>query len=535
MTIGENIACDDRRDGRQPSRNGREIFPDGRQIGRDGLGAFRERTATGPLWRQFARSVRNNVLAEVAVQGLRVSGMIVLARVLRPADFGVFRVLLVVGLFASVGNEAGVPDALIQRKDLRPEHQSTAWWISLAVALATTGILCAAAIPIARIMAMPELAGGIRLICLPILLEGTAVTANARLRRQLNFGALAAADVTAEIAFMAAALILLWRGLLVWSLPGGLAARFAVHAAAVWLADPHPPLGRPRADAARDLSGFASKVVGGRLLYVLSSNVDYLLVGQLLGSSALGFYALAWDLLRFVPDRLYRVAGRVALPTFCHLQEDDRALSRAYSDFVAYAARIVLPIVVCVVVAAPELIGTIYGERWIATAPALRLLSVGLAAAGLRIGIGSVYYAKGRPSLDIYLHGLRVSLIVAAVTLLYPMGLYAVSAGMSAVELLISGIGQWFACDLIKLRPSRLARATLPGLRVALLCGAATFAGKLAAEACHLSGPAVLLPIAAPPAALFSWLEGSDARQMISMAFERRSATRAAATVEQPT
>jgi polysaccharide transporter, PST family len=532
MTIGENIAYDDHRD--LTSRDGREISPNVRKIGRDGLGAFRERPATGPLWRQFARSVRNNALAEVAVQGLRVSGMIVLARVLRPADFGVFRVLLVVGLFASVGNEAGVPDALIQRKELRPEHQSTAWWISLAVALTTTGILYAAAIPISRIMAMPELEGGIRLICLPILLEGTAVTANARLRRQLNFGALAAADVTAEIAFVAVALFLLWRGLLIWSLPGGLAARFAVHAAAVWLADPGPRFGRPRADAARELGSFASRVVGGRLLQVLSSNTDYLLVGQLLGSSALGLYALAWDLLRFVPDRLYRVAGRVALPTFCQLQEDDRALARAYSEFVAYAARIVLPIVVCVVVAAPELLGAIYGQRWVPTAPALRLLSVGLAAAGLRIGIGSVYYSKGRPSLDIYLHGLRVSLIVAVVTSLYPMGLYAVSAGMSAVELVISGIGQWFACNLIKLKPSQLVRATVPGLRVALLCGAATFTGKLAAEACHLAGLPALLPIAVPPTALFTWLEGGDAREMISMAFERRSASRAA-TAEQPT
>ena len=48
------------------------------------------------LWSAFAQSVRDNVIGEVAVQILRFGGLIVLARALRPGDFGLFRVLLVV-------------------------------------------------------------------------------------------------------------------------------------------------------------------------------------------------------------------------------------------------------------------------------------------------------------------------------------------------------------------------------------------------------------------------------------------------------
>ena len=61
--------------------------------------------------------------------------------------------------------------------------------------------------------------------------------------------------------------------------------------------------------------------MAGRLLCTVSSNADYLLVGRLLGSSALGFYGMAWDLLRFLPDRLYKVAGRVTVPAFCRMQD----------------------------------------------------------------------------------------------------------------------------------------------------------------------------------------------------------------------
>ena len=47
--------------------------------------------STDGLWAAFARSVRDNLAAEGAVQALRVGGMIVLARALRPDDFGLFR------------------------------------------------------------------------------------------------------------------------------------------------------------------------------------------------------------------------------------------------------------------------------------------------------------------------------------------------------------------------------------------------------------------------------------------------------------
>ena len=50
---------------------------------------------------------------------------------------------------------------------------------------------------------------------------------------------------------------------------------------------------------------------------------------------------LAWDLLRFVPDRLYKVAGRVTFPAFC-LQDDQQELARAYRDFFVYIAKVAL-------------------------------------------------------------------------------------------------------------------------------------------------------------------------------------------------
>jgi PST family polysaccharide transporter len=183
-------------------------------------------------------------------------------------------------------NEAGIPDALIQRRDIRPEHERTAWWMSIGLALLTSGLLYAGAPGLEHLMKMPGLREGVRLLCIPFLLEGAAVTANARLRRDLRFGALAIADVLGEMAFLVAALFLLWKRLPQCSLAGGLAARLAAHAISMLIAGGRVPLGVPTAEAAGDLGQFATKILGGRIVDALSSNVDFLLIGRLLGSSA---------------------------------------------------------------------------------------------------------------------------------------------------------------------------------------------------------------------------------------------------------
>jgi O-antigen/teichoic acid export membrane protein len=475
------------------------------------------------VWSSFARSVRDNAMAELGIQTIRVSAMIVLARALRPENFGVFKILLIVGTIGILVYEAGIPDSLIRLKDLRATHESTAWCMSISLAIASAALLWFAAPLVAIAMKMPALKLGARLLCIPILLEGSIAIANARLQRSLRFGALALADLLGEIVFLGVALGVVWKGVPTWSLPLALAARLTTHALTIWIADPRPPVGVPRLKAARELLRFATTVSGGQVLYFLSSNADFLLVGRLLGSTALGFYVIAWDLLRFVPDRLHQVAGRVTYPAFCKLQDDNQALSRAYLGFFEHLAKIVLPVLAVVAIVAPELVLSVYGRQWLAAAQPLRLLAAGLTLAGMRVGIGSLFYSKGYPSLDIYLHTFRLLLIIAAVSTCARYGLIGVSAAMSLVEGIVSIVGIYVASCLIDLRAVRLIRAALPGLRVAAICMICASLAKQVALGAGLQGPIVLLPVMLICVLAYCLLEAQTMMRMLSAAFGRSS------------
>lgn len=477
------------------------------------------------LWQAFSRSVRDNVVAEFAAQGLRIAGTVVLARLLWPEDFGLLRILVVVSVFAQLITEAGFPDALVQRKELTPEHEATVWWLSAGLALAAAGGLYLSAPAIAEAMAMPALTGGIRLVCVPVLLEGTSATSNARLRRRLKFRVLAAADVLSEAAFIVAAVAVVWAGYPRLSLAAGLGARLTTHGLTIWIADAYVPLVMPRLAAARELWRFAVSVLGANVAICFAANADYLLVGRLLGATALGYYSISWDLLRFVPARIHKVAVRVIFPAFSRIQDDKCEIARGYRELCSYLARVVLPFTACLVVAAPEVLRTLYGPQWTPAAVPLRLLAGGLAISGLREGMGAVYYARNRPWIDAFLNTVRLGFIVIAVISLAPAGLFGVSAGMSAIEAVTSAIGQYLACLLIGLKLWDLLVTMVPGLRLMIWCALAATAGKFAASWAGLDGVLALALIAIPPTLIFLAFERSEMNRLLAKSLERNAAS----------
>ncbi len=442
------------------------------------------------------------------MQLTRVAGVIYLARHLEPSDFGLYRMLLVISSLVILTIEAGIPEALIQRKTLDEKHEATAWWITCAIGVASAALLYRFAPLIGSLLAMPRLDSQLRLLCIPLIVTSASTTASARLRRNFKFGAIALADTLAELAFLAFAIILLLgyhapR----WALAGGLAVRLMVQPVVVLVASPYLPRRLPRFGAARDLFRFAASVWTGRMLVTLSSNADYLLIGRILGSTMLGYYSIAWDLLRFVPDRLFKVVGRVMLPLFSQLQEDDAALRRRYCDLVRETGRILLPLMTGLAVAAPEVVVAVYGAQWHPAAAPLRALVGGIALIGITIGMGPVYYAKGRPVIDVYLHSARLVLIVVVVSLTAPHGLLPASIGMSVVEGSIVIVGQWMVNGTLALSWRQFGGALGPGLRNSILAAIATETGRLIASAVGLHGPAALAAIIVLPAIALGWLE----------------------------
>jgi PST family polysaccharide transporter len=145
--------------------------------------------------------------------------------------------------------------------------------------------------------------------------------------------------------------------------------------------------------------------VGGALLSFLNTRTDDFLIGSVLGSVALGIYAVAYRILTVGLDVLAVTARNVAFPIFARMQKDVARLGRAYTTVARMSTVIAAPGFMLAFAAAPEITRVVFGAKWDAAVPVMRILclfgplqcamqfnsslltSTGHAGINLRIGI----------------------------------------------------------------------------------------------------------------------------------------------------
>jgi PST family polysaccharide transporter len=134
---------------------------------------------------------------------------------------------------------------------------------------------------------------------------------------------------------------------------------------------------RPRWDTgvAKELLRSGLPLGGATLVAVALLNVDYMLVGRLLGTEQLGYYTLAFNLASW-PVTFFAVAvARVSVPAFARLQHDRPALQRAYDRSSLVLLGVTLPTCLLLAVFADPLVRFVYGDKWTPAVAVLRLLA----------------------------------------------------------------------------------------------------------------------------------------------------------------
>lgn len=427
-----------------------------------------------------------------------------LARLLRPGELGTMATAaLFVGLVAIV-NEMGMGAALIQRPSLTRAHLSACFWTNAAVGAALGLGVAASAPALAVFFRDPAVAGVLTALAWTFPLSGLCVLPRACLERALRFKAIGMVESSAAVVNAAIAVALACAGAGVWSLVAGSIAAYLVQVTAFWaIARPHPSWDFTRA-AFDDLFGFGANVLGTRMLSYFNGNVDYLIVGRLMGPSALGVYALAYKLVTMPMFKVSHVALRVAFPAFSRQQHDDEALRRQYLKLVSTLALIAFPLLAGLAVLAPEVIRLVFGPAWEAAVVPTQLLCVVGALKALVCSVGTLYCCKGRADLEFKLNVFEAVKLPVLLVLGVPWGLPGVAAGYIASYLIGAPLLQHLANRQIGLGWRAYLAALRPAVLATVALAVVLVGWRMAATAWGL--PAIALVAGALPWGLVSYL-----------------------------
>jgi PST family polysaccharide transporter len=378
-----------------------------------------------------------NAVARFGTQALSIACTGVVARLVPPRAYGLMGMAGVVIGFVGLFRDIGTTSAIIQRRDIDDGLLTSVFWLNLSMGLAVAGVCWLTAPWVALFYREPALLGMLRVLSLLFLIPSLSGVNCALLVRELRFGPVAAMELIAGIAGLAAAVTGALLGAGVWSLVLNLLAISSVSTlAALWARPWWPKLHFSWAEI-RSISGFGLNLSAYNIVTYFSRNADNLLIGKYLGAAPLGYYALAYNIMLFPVQAVSQTLGRVLFPAFAAMQSDHARFRQAYLRSSAAVAFFTFPLMAGAAVLAPELIALFLGPRWGPVVPVLRVLAPIGMLQSLTANTGHIYLATGSTRAMFRWGTLFSVVLVAGFVAGLPWGVMGVAAIYAVLSLLL--------------------------------------------------------------------------------------------------
>ncbi len=248
--------------------------------------------------------------------------LMILARLLGPKEFGLVGMVTAFTGVLNLLRDFGLSSATVQRTTVTDEQISTLFWINMFVGTILWLLTAAMAPLIAAFYHEPRLVAVTAVLAAGFIFNAAGVQHSALLQRQMRFTTMAVIQVVSLIVGTAVAISGAKAGYGYWALVGmslcvPLAGTIGAWLTAGWL----PGMPR-RGTGIRSMMRFGGTVSLNGIVAYLAYNADKVLIGRFWGTSVLGIYGRAYQLVNIPTENLNAAVGEVAFSALSRVQHD---------------------------------------------------------------------------------------------------------------------------------------------------------------------------------------------------------------------
>jgi O-antigen/teichoic acid export membrane protein len=329
------------------------------------------------IGRQARRGLTWSLLGNLSAKLGSFAVGLVLARLLSPADFGVFAIAFAAMTFALMVNDVGIISACVQWRGKLEDMAPTGATIAVLSSLLVYGLIWVSAPAFATLSGTSDATPVVRLLTLIIVADGITAVRTADLLRRFEQDRLIKTHLIGTLANAAVALPLGFAGAGAYSIASGQLIAWIVGDVLVFKMARLPVKFGLDMEIAKKLLKFGLPLAASLGIESVLLNADFVIVGHVLGAVALGYYLLAFNISSWVPGLIGTAVRYVSVPSFSRLAEQGReALALGVRRSVPVLMQAILPVAVVMATLAPQLVNVLYGDKWGPSAIALSYLTV---------------------------------------------------------------------------------------------------------------------------------------------------------------
>ena len=430
----------------------------------------------GSMRRKIGLVASASAAALIVGELISLVQVIALARLLSPAEVGLFTAGTVLSTSLCDFVDGGLRSALVQRGGRIDDAAETVFRATLVSgALLTLGVLAAA--PLVALVFDHNTAGLVAAATAgSLMLYALTNVPEAMLQREFNVRRRVIVGPAVSLTFAAVAVTLAACGWGVWSMVCGLYASILVWVAGVWLiSDWRPGRGQFSITLWRELAKFGFPLVMASLGFRVKVIAEAVIVGRGLGAALLGQYRYAQRIAQ-IPERVIIDVGAIALfPAFSRISCEKDRLRAAYLRALEWSTIGGAPLTALMICLGEPAVVVVLGEPWREAGVAVvAMAGIGVGRALAIVGEEAIKGA-GRTSLLNWCTATElIAGVILALILIGPLGLFGVGLAVSITTIFAAIIGVGLAKSVVGVPIKPLVRALAPPITAAALACAVT-------------------------------------------------------------
>lgn len=322
-----------------------------------------DRVLSGALWTFLGAAFKH---------GARIGLVAVLARLITPAQHGVFVQATIVVGFVQMFVQLGVSYALVQRQDLEPRHEQVALLIALTSGVLGSALLALCAtwwLSSANALPYQVLAGA-------LVIRVLAGVPRALLERELQLRTIATIESVAYLCGNGlVTIVLALLGFGFWSLLLGHVAATLLETLLFFRARPTAFSTAWHPKHARDLLAYGTSFTLTRAANYVALQGDAAIIAYAVGPTAASYYSRAYSIMA-LPASILDAMDATLFPAFAKLQNEPKQLREGYIASLSLVLLVMVPSSALLWIGAPDLVEVLLGPNWKPVNPLLRILAI---------------------------------------------------------------------------------------------------------------------------------------------------------------
>ncbi|MGG4287975.1 lipopolysaccharide biosynthesis protein [Priestia megaterium] len=339
------------------------------------------------------KGILSNFIAKYSNTFLQLIITSILARLLSPKEFGIVAVVSVFITFFNLLGDMGIGPAIIQNKNLTKKDTINIFNFTVLIGLLSAGLFCLSGRFVAEFYNNNDYINIIAMLSLVVFFSILNIVPQNLLYKEKKFLSVGLINVSANLISGCIAIILAFMGwsyfaLIIQSILSAL-IRLILSVKFVGL--------KMKIQwgfySVRKILSFSTYQFSFNFVNYFSRNMDNLLISKVIGVEALGYYDKAYKLMLYPLQSITFVITPVLHPVLSEHQDDTNFIYKTYGKIINILSLIGGFFSIYCFFAAKEIILIIFGENWLGSVLAFKILAISLIFQMVSSSSGSIFQA----------------------------------------------------------------------------------------------------------------------------------------------